>query len=777
MSSTLQLNRPLFVIFLALLLASAGCQAPPRPADFQISAGVESVTVLDAEPGAPLTLYDAGGTALVTLVADDLGQAHFAYVPAEYRVLDPSDLEGQSLTEGTVVLPGEGYVIQDDTTTPPNWSGAFSVLAVDDVPDDSFYDQQTLYGVHYSPLSGYDWEPSSGYQYIEMRDGVLLSAMVRFPDSTLYGEGPYPTVVDYSGYSPSRPDRVSGGVLIANSLGYATVSVNMRGSGCSGGVFDVFNRAQHADGYDGIEAVARQDWVLHHQVGMVGLSYPGISQLYVASTRPPSLAAIVPLSTIADAWEMQWPGGIYNEGFTRQWVEQREQDSEQGGATWVTERIAAGDSQCEENLKLSAHSVDFEPFFRGLAMRPESADDRDLNLLVEQIETAVYYGGSFQDEQTGAQFGAMLDRFHSAAAFKVQLSNGRHPDGYSPGSVYRWYEFLEFYLAERIPELSPLVRSFGSSQFGSSFGMDEVTFEDDRFTDFDSYDAALAAYEQEPTVRVLFESGAAPDHPVGTPVARFEASYPSWPVDSAPLRRWFVGPDGQLLDDAPASEGADSWRFDPDAGASTFFGPLGYQLLAPLWDIDWSRFGAGDVASYVTAPFEEVTVIAGPGIAELWVRSPVDDVMVQVTLTEVRPDGMETLVQTGWLRLGHRAATEDENLRLVRSYSEDDFESVPIDEWVMARVAIPSMAHAVRAGSALRMSVSSPGRNHGTWEFETPEYDQIPSFSLGHGGLRPSSLTMSTLPGIEVAGDLPPCPSLRGQPCRTYQPSPNVAAE
>ena len=88
-------------------------------------------------------------------------------------------------------------------------------------------------------------------------------------------------------------------------LGYATVSVNMRGTGCSGGVFDVFNRAQHADGYDIVETVARQSWVLNNQVGMVGLSYPNIATirwLYQSTIT----GAIVPLSTIADAWEMQW---------------------------------------------------------------------------------------------------------------------------------------------------------------------------------------------------------------------------------------------------------------------------------------------------------------------------------------------------------------------------------------------------------------------------------------------------------------------------------------
>ena len=268
----------------------------------------------------------------MTMVTDDLGQAHFAYVPAEHVVLDPSNFEGLTLADGNVLTPGDGYQIRDDSSSPVAQSDVFGVLSVDDVPSSSFYDAQTLNGIYSSLLSGDLSDPEEGYQYIEVRDGALLGAMVRFPDPDIFGPPPYPTVIEYSGYSPSRPDRMDTPAQIANAIGYAVVSVNFRGSGCSGGVFDVFNRAQHADGYDIVEIVARQDWVLNNQVGMVGLSYPGISQLYVGSTNPPSLAAIVPLSTTADAWEMQWPGGIYNKGFTRQWVEEREAQSKKGGS-------------------------------------------------------------------------------------------------------------------------------------------------------------------------------------------------------------------------------------------------------------------------------------------------------------------------------------------------------------------------------------------------------------------------------------------------------------
>ena len=61
----------------------------------------------------------------------------------------------------------------------------------------------------------------------------------------------------------------------------------MRGTGCSGGAFDYFETLQSLDGYDAIETVARQPWVLHNKVGMLGISYGGISQLFVAATRPP----------------------------------------------------------------------------------------------------------------------------------------------------------------------------------------------------------------------------------------------------------------------------------------------------------------------------------------------------------------------------------------------------------------------------------------------------------------------------------------------------------
>ena len=98
----------------------------------------------------------------------------------------------------------------------------------------------------------------------------------------------------------------------------------MRGSGCSGGSYSYFDEPQVYDGYDVIEAVAAQPWVQDHRVGMAGVSYPGISQLFVAQTRPPHLAAITPFSVIDDSYRaVLYPGGILNTGFAVDWLSER----------------------------------------------------------------------------------------------------------------------------------------------------------------------------------------------------------------------------------------------------------------------------------------------------------------------------------------------------------------------------------------------------------------------------------------------------------------------
>ena len=59
-----------------------------------------------------------------------------------------------------------------------------------------------------------------------------------------------------------------------------------------------------------VEWAARQAWSTG-KVGMVGYSYSGYDQLWVAAQRPPSLKAIVPQVACGDCSSLLWyPGGM-----------------------------------------------------------------------------------------------------------------------------------------------------------------------------------------------------------------------------------------------------------------------------------------------------------------------------------------------------------------------------------------------------------------------------------------------------------------------------------
>ena len=725
-----------------------------------IRAGVETLTVTGAVPGTRLRVEDASGEPVATVVADAAGNAHLAFVPSEHRVLATTADMVEALANGRTVPPG-GYVVVDESASPEERHGPVRVLDVDDVADPSLYEQ----------------ELHEGFGYLEVRDGVTLSIMVRFPDQNLYGPAPWPTVVEYSGYGPSNPDATEPGTLLANVLGFATVAVNIRGTGCSGGVFDVFSPGQAADGYDVIETVARQPWVLHGRPGMVGLSYPGITQLYVAATNPPSLAAITPLSVIDDLWRQQWPGGIYNSGFTRAWIAMRDAQAQVGGMAWDQKIIDAGDERARENQAIRSQNFDFESFGRAIGDYGPALAARRIGSFVGKIDVPVFLTGAWQDEQTGSRFASMIDAFTGSPDSRATVFNGHHPDGYSPMVIQRWYEFLSFHVAKRVPKLPDLIREFGPMLFEEHFGYQPV-LEPDRFAHHgDDLAAAMTEWQSEPRVRLLFESGAG--HEVlGATAHRYEATATSFPPDGVEPRRWHLAPDGQLLDEAPATEAAGTYLDDPDAGALGYATDLLDDLLRfakPGVPTDWTRFDDEHRLAVETEPLAEAVTVAGSGHADVWLRPSTSDTAMQATITEIRADGIEQRIQCGWHRPIHRVEDPVHSDDVAVDYTFAPEDRVPLvpGEWLRFRLPIYPFAHVFRKGSRIRLALSTPGRDHPFWCFDNP-IEPGAAHDIGLGGAHSSALVLPVWPGgVGHPEDLPPAGSLRGQPARPAEPIAN----
>src|SRR4029079_3742591 len=95
---------------------------------------------------------------------------------------------------------------------------------------------------------------------------------------------------------------------------------------------------------------------------MMGISYGGISQLFVAAPRPPDLAAITPLSVIDNTATTLYPGGILNTGFALSWAKDRVHDAKPaaptGRQTGGLTRTRQGDRTCQANQALHGDAVD-----------------------------------------------------------------------------------------------------------------------------------------------------------------------------------------------------------------------------------------------------------------------------------------------------------------------------------------------------------------------------------------------------------------------------------
>jgi hypothetical protein len=781
MIGTRELYRCAGVLSALALLAACGDDsdgARSVPASFAVNPGVQQITVAGAEPKQALTLVDSSGRRLITLLADDAGNAYFANIPDEHIVYETGSGSPPPTGTGETLRAGDDYVIRDETTDPQQVSEPFRVLARDEHPPDTLYEEQELQGVPWEIIGGVfpDRDIEEGVNYLRMRDGTTLSAMVRFPDPRFYGDGPYPTVIELSGYAPSNPRSVEPGSVIAQAFGYATVGVNVRGTGCSGGVFDVFSTAEQADGYDVVEIVARQPWVLHNHVGMIGLSYSGNTQLYIASTQPPSLAGLAALSVIEDSWQMAWPGGIYNAGFTRQWVLERERQSS-GGQGWTLDRIRGGDAECEANQSLRDQSVGFEAFVRSLEFRPADADDRDLSKLVSRIDRPVFLAGAWQDEQTGPRFATMLDQFSGPGKKRFVVFNGHHPDGYSAHVLSRWYEFLDLYVAKRVPRLLDVVRAALPGEMESNFGV-PLELDPDRFADLDDsqYEEALARWEADPAVTVDFEVGMGdPEGALGAPVPRFSAEFDEFPpADVQPWQLYF-DEGGRLSEGVPESQGADRFTFDADVGMVGYASVGAYDFIRPsvTLEFDWLPTSDGKGLSYLTDPLAGDVVIAGSGHADLWLFSESDEAALEIVLSEVTPDGDEVRIQNGVLRAGFREVDEmrSDDLTIQVHYAAAAYQPVPINQYVRVRVPIFPVAHPLRAGSRLRVQINTPGGDLPLWFFENrdPGGEDV-GHHIGRGGSLASSISLPVLPAgsVDIPAERPICGALRGQPCRTY---------
>jgi hypothetical protein len=317
---------------------------------------------------------------------------------------------------------------------------------------------------------------------------------------------------------------------------------------------------------------------------------------------------------------------------------------------------------------------------------------------------------------------------------------------------------------------------------------DVVTLPADPIQKIPTYAAALAAFEKLPQVRVLFDNGAGASpggiSTAGSPYPAYEQSFSQWPIPSTVAQTWYLGPQGTLTDQPPATQGTDSYTSNAAALPPTDYsgntGSGGLWGDASEWQWSWQQDPSGTAVSYLTAPLTADTTVVGGGAVDLWVKSSTPDVDLQATVSEVDPNGNETFVQNGWIRASERklATGPDDFLRQastplepVPSMRAVDVQPMPSGQFVEVVIPLDFEGHVYRAGTQIRVTIAAPNGTQPVWSFsQTEPPSGTAQVSIEFAPSMPSSLILPVIPSEPVPTGLPPCPSLRNEPCRSYVP-------
>lgn len=568
--------------------------------------------------------------------------------------------------------------------------------------------------------------------YLTARDGTKLRYQVVRPD----GDARRPVIINYEGYAAGSNAADNGLATYMDRLlerGYAVMGVSVRGTGCSEGEFTPFDLTMGTDGHDAVEWAARQPWS-NGRIGMLGVSFGGITQLLTAATRPPHLEAIAPSSALSDLYrDVAYPGGLLEYDFPFAWTALQK---EGGTAYALTGAAPDGDTECIANYVAHEQAnASRENIIPALILDHPFIDDEG-GLWLDRspvsgfgkIDVPTYLLNSWQDEQLPARIFGSLREFGRPDLLWANFTNGNHGrDYYSVTTQELTLDFLDRFVRgvdngweREVPHLA--------------IGLEAATLR------------AGDGSQNEPAWWIE-RDGVTP----GARAKRFylrergglSARKPA--RTEAPDRYVYPLPSGDVLEPGVQLDGRTSGQY--------------------AWKLPLDLPGAGSVA-YTSAPMTSDLVVAGPASLDVWLASTATDVDVQATLTEVRPDGMETYVQRGWLRASHRKLDKQQSsvLRPVHTHERADARPLAEGKPTKLRVEVFPFAHAFRRGSRLRLWIEAPTGHTGFWAFAPGGGPSVNT--ILHDAAHPSRLVLGALPGETAGAPLPACDSLRNQPCR-----------
>ena len=448
--------------------------------------------------------------------------------------------------------------------------------------------------------------------FVKMRDGVRLAIDIYRPDAP----GKYPALLALGPYgkdleemvrwlpTSGRTDPLWDGCIEAGDVdyfvprGYVHVIADERGAGASEGIFG-FHEAEAPDLYDLIEWIAQQPWC-NGNVGMIGVSWYGATQLLGAIVGPPHLKAVFPQEFGTDLYrQVYFHGGILCFFFL--------------GLYWGV----SGDSGCAmtATTRMAMYKALENPEIkRAIAERLKDPDIRQFPNLYHLLH---------YPEKCPPFVFAMLhptnDDFWQSQAFNkrfdsikcpVQLVSNWENEIYTPGALEAWEGIRN---APKKLMMTPpgfLRRPY-------------VEYHEDMLRWYDYHLKGIdTGVMDEPPVKLFI---------MGINQWRNENE---WPLARTQYTRYYLRSHGRLL-------------AEPEARTST---PPDGLVQPPI-----SSTAEVNTLRYITPPMSQDTEITGPIALYLHASIDQDDTNWMVAFNDIDPAGKATALSRGYLKASHRA--------------------------------------------------------------------------------------------------------------------------
>jgi hypothetical protein len=476
--------------------------------------------------------------------------------------------------------------------------------------------------------------------YVAVDDGTVIALSVRVPADCRSLARACPTIFEMAGYENGSAEGLttlgefggSGAPLSRDSRqltemfdgDFATVHASVRGTGCSGGEFDLFSLRRARDGAWIIDSwIAEQDWS-DRQVGIMGHSYSGITGFMIASQAPKALRAVTVSGLIDDLYRgITYIGGVSNMGFPPLWTLGVRQAYDylggllQGAGRPVWRNVpalnpynrtydTAGQSgQCAANMQTRGRTVVNDPVVQGGLGDTDNTwwQARALATFAHRINVPIHIAGAYQDEQTGPRGTARLwEMIDPSVPKRLLIGNGSHGTNQSGYVMRDRRAWMDFWMRGEGPD--PGFHSVQVLQEFSRGGPNSVI------------------------------------------------SDTQYPLAATRWTDYYFHANGTLSTATPGAESPDS--YESGSGRQGWFWETGPEFGAPYTTRD-----GPDELTYLTAPLNQDLSIAGPITASLYLSSTAPDTELFVQLIDQAPSGARMYLQRGLLRASHRAIDRD----------------------------------------------------------------------------------------------------------------------